>query len=172
MARATVQPGANVADNYQWRRKFIALVEDVFRDLGFSPPAMTHDAEAPLAMEIEVDEIIFEVVHSSRDRPEDLLIECHFGQPPQDNVAEVLAKVLQVNLSLARDHEPAFGADMVSGDVIYAFHEPLDRMTARELMDAMKQAAVQAKEWRQNFFLEDRASAQQTPASMHFETLA
>ncbi|MGI4847208.1 MAG: CesT family type III secretion system chaperone [Janthinobacterium lividum] len=160
-----------MSDSYQWRRNFIALVEDVFRDLGFSPPAMTHDVEAPLAMEIEVDDIVFEVVHSSRDRPDKILIECHFGQPPVDRATDVLNKVLQVNLSLARAHEPAFGVDMTTGDVIYAFHEPLESMSARELMDAMKQAAVQAKEWRMNYFF-DEAAPPNTPTSMQFETLA
>lgn len=161
-----------MSDSYQWRRQFIALVEDVFRDLGFSPPAMTHDVEAPLAMEIDVDDITFEVVHSSRERPDEILIECHFGPPPVDRVAEVLARVMQVNLTLARAHEPAFGADMASGDVIYAFHEPLEKMTAPELMDAMKKAAVQAREWRASYFLEEQPAMQDTPTSMRFETLA
>lgn len=161
-----------MSDSYQSRRQFIALIEDVFRDLGFSPPAMTHDVDAPLAMEIEVEEITFEVVHSSRDRPDEILIECHFGPPPEDRVAEVLAKVLQVNLALARAHEPAFGADLVTGDVIYGFHESMAKMRAPDLMESMKQTAKQAKEWRSTYFFEEQSTPQDAPTSMRFETLA
>ncbi|MDB5840436.1 MAG: dapA [Herminiimonas sp.] len=160
-----------MSDTYQWRRKFIELVEGVFRELGFSPPAMTHDAEVPLAMELEVDGTVFEVVHSSTERPEEILVECHFGRAPGDGTAAVLARLLQVNLSLARAHEPAFGADHVSNDVIYAFHEPLDETTAPELMEIMKQTAVQAKAWQASYFF-DGEDGPATPAGPRFETLA
>ena len=154
---------------YQWRRQYIALVEDVFRELGFPPPEMTHDPEVPLAMELEVDGATFEVVHSPGERPEQLLVECRFGAVPKERAVAALTRLLEVNLELARAHEAAFGADSGSDAVIYAFHEALDQASARSLLDAMKQVAAEASQWRATCFLEDAPAAQ---AARGFGTLA
>ncbi|MDB5798415.1 MAG: molecular chaperone Tir [Paucimonas sp.] len=145
-----------MTDTYHWRRRFIDLVEDVFRDLGFPPPAMTHDPAQPLAMEIEVEGISFEVVHTPDQRPDHLLIECNFGQPPQEKIVPVLMRLLEVNLVMAREHQAAFGADPRSKAVIFTSSEKLDSTTASALMEEMRALAKRAKEWRDTLYLDDR----------------
>ncbi|MDO8301082.1 CesT family type III secretion system chaperone [Lacisediminimonas sp.] len=144
-----------MSDNYQWRRRFIDLVEDVFRDLGFPPPAMTHEPSEPLSMEIEVDEVSFEVVHVPDQRPQHILIECNFGLPPPGQVVPVLTRLLQVNLIMAREHQATFGADSRTGAVIFTSSESLAETNARALMDEMRALAKRAKEWRRSYYLED-----------------
>lgn len=161
--------GGRVSDNYQWRRRFIDLVEDVFRDLGFPPPAMTHDPAEPLSMEIEVDEVSFEVVHVPEQRPQKILIECNFGSPPPAQVVPVLTRLLQVNLILAREHQATFGADSRTNAVIFTSSENLVDTNATALMDEMRALAKRAKEWRRSYYLEDAGA----DAGVNlFETLA
>ena len=143
-----------MSDSYQWRRRFIDLVEDVFRDLGFPPPAMTHDPAAPLAMEIEVEGVSFEVVHTPEQRPECLLIECKFGHPPEEKLIPALRRLLEVNLIMAREHQAAFGADPRSNAVIFTSSARLEDSNARNLMEEMRALAERAKEWQDGYYLD------------------
>ncbi|MGV3656151.1 MAG: CesT family type III secretion system chaperone [Noviherbaspirillum sp.] len=157
-----------MTQNYQWRRQYIALVEDIFRELGFAPPEMTHDPDLPLAMELELEGATFEIVHSPGEHPQQILVECRFGTPPREREAAVLARLLEVNLELARAHQAAYGIDAATGEVIHAFRQALDQAGARALLETMKQIAVQAAQWRDTHFL-DGAPAPQAPG---FEVLA
>lgn len=145
-----------MTDSYQWRRRFIDLVEDVFRDLGFPPPAMTHDPNTPLAMEIEVEGISFEVVHTPDQRPDHLLIECNFGHPPDERLAPALKRLMEVNLIMAREHQASFGADPKTNAVIFTSSEKIEESSARKLMDEMRALAERAKEWRDTLYLDAR----------------
>jgi hypothetical protein len=160
-----------VPESFQKRREFIALVEDMFRELGFAPPATTHDPDQPLAMELEVAQINFEVVHIPHGAPGKFLVECHFGEIPIDKRTQVLTRLLEVNLALARSYEAVFGVDLAKGIVIYSFVERLGEVSAPALLATLHRIAKKAREWRLSYYLDDLLEAT-SPASERAEILA
>jgi hypothetical protein len=160
-----------VSESFQKRREFIALVEDMFRELGFSPPATTHDPDQPLAMELEVAQINFEIVHIPHAAPERFLVECHFGEIPIDKRTQVLTRLLEVNLALARSYEAVFGVDLAKGIVIYTFVERLGEITAPALLASLHRIANKAREWRLSYYLDDDKDAT-APVAERAEILA
>ena len=160
-----------MAQAYQWRRQYIELVEDLFRELGFVPPAMTHDPDLPLAMELEVNELTFEIVHTPTAQPHQVLVECRFGTVPEPQAEEAYIHLLRHNLDQARHFHPAYGIEAQGNNVICAFHESLEQASARGLLDSMGKVAEQGKHWRNNYRLEASPELHQGGAKL-FETLA
>jgi hypothetical protein len=156
---------------YQLRRKFIALVEDIFRELGHEAPAMTHDTDLPLAMELELEEVPFEVVHSTDNRPQDVVIACRFGAVPTERAVAALTKLLEENMTLAREHKPTFGADPENNSVVRSYTVALEGATASAVLGMMREAAEHAKQWQNGFYLEEDKQYV-APAPTMFQALA
>ena len=133
---------------YEWRRKFIEIVEEVFRDLHFDPPPMTHDTEASLVMELEVDGITFEVVHNPRANVRYCLVEARLGPVTGDQPDAALRSLLTQNLGLARERRGIFAADIKDDTVLYNFPVPLESTRGSNLLQILRDMAVLACDWR------------------------
>lgn len=137
-----------MSDEYQWRRKFIDVVEEVFRDLQFDPPPMTHDPDASLVMELDVDGTTFEVVHNPRANVTHCLIEARLGPITSDQPDRVLTQLLVNNLELARQYGGTFAADIKDDTVLYSFSMPLAQSHGAAMLQALRDTAVLAGDWR------------------------
>lgn len=142
-----------------WRGKFIELCEGVFRDLGFSPPPMLHEDSLPLAMELEVGQTAFELLHSPNAMASRVLIACRLGEVPAEMGATGLQAMLKANLTLARAHEAAFGIAPDGNEVRCMYYEDLDQARPQALLDKMRRVGPDARNWYDRFVNEGAKAA-------------
>jgi len=79
-----------------------------------------------------------------------------FGAFPEDRVAEVMRRLLEVNLLLSSAGTARLGVDADSGRVMLAWHHMLHGMSAQKLLASVQLAVQQAFEWRGSFYLDER----------------
>lgn len=151
--------GGIVVQASAWRRKFTALAEDVFRELGFEAPAMLYEDNIPLAMELEVEGMPFELLHSASDQPTRLVVICKLGPLPADEMAGGLKRLLHVNLILARCHEAVYGVDPEYKNILCMFNKSLETCTATNLLSEMRQISNDSFQWKDDFFSDSLSSA-------------
>jgi hypothetical protein len=137
-----------VTQEYRWRRKFIEVVEEVFRELGFEPPPMTHDPDTPLVMDLELEGVSFEVLHHPKQNADHCLIEVNYGELDDDIAPEVLMRLFTENLAMARNFGDRYAANVKSDVILYCYAVPLDGLRGPQLLSGMRTAASRAKEWR------------------------
>lgn len=138
--------------NTSWRQVFTELCEAIFRELGFDPPPMLHEHNLPLAMELEVDQRSFELVHSSSDHPERVLVICRLGPLPDDVSKIHYAALLSKNLRNARDYLPCFGVNADCDEVIWMSFEFLEKMRASLMLEKLRLLAHEASYWQDGVF--------------------
>jgi hypothetical protein len=139
-------------NGHAWRRKFIELAEDVFRELGFPPPSMLHEESLPLAMELEIESIPFELLHSSADQVEFVLVICKLGPLPSGIGISGIRRLLQSNLVLARTHEAFYGVNPDTSQIQCMFQTRLMQVTAVDLLAKMRQISLDSLQWKKDFF--------------------
>jgi hypothetical protein len=147
-ATAKKRKGNHMSNDYIWRRRFIEVLEEVFRELHFDPPGMTHDADTSLVMEIEVDGTTFEVVHNPRAHVTHCLVEARLGNIATYSTEPILTGLLVKNLDLARRFTGTFVSDIKDDAILYSVSVSLDQASGATLLQAMRETAVLACEWR------------------------
>ena len=138
--------------NFNWRRRFIELCEDIFRELGFPPPIMTHEDSLPLAMELEVEGMQFELLHSSSQMAERVLVICKLGPLPDEGITAGIRRLMQANLAQVRKHELGYGINPSGNEVQCLYYAPIDGATAREMLDGMRKTVSACANWKDQFF--------------------
>lgn len=141
-----------VTKGLEFRKKFIELAEAIFRELGFPPPEMFHDDHLPLAMELNHAGNDFELLHSSSEMPERILVCCFLGSLPEENTSIGMQRLLEANLTLVRSHEAAYGLRSEENKVCCMYYEALETTSVRPMMEKMKRIAEDSKIWNENFF--------------------
>jgi hypothetical protein len=135
-------------DRHQWRMAFIEAVEEVYRDLGFDPPAMTHDEGLSLVMELEVEGVNYEVVHNPQSNYTYCLVEARLGQIESSQPNEILLSLLEKNFEFARQYGGCFAADLKTNTIIFNFSMPLEGLRGTNLLQAMRELTNIAGNWR------------------------
>ena len=133
---------------YGSRRKFIEVIEEVFRNLHFDPPAMTHDADAALVMELDVEGINFEVVHNPRSNPEFCLIEARVGPMVGAKANQALLNLLQKNFEFSKNYSGCFAADIKDDEILYNSSLPLAQLSGDALLQKMRETGTEVRNWR------------------------
>ncbi len=142
-----------------WRGKFIELCEGVFRELGFPPPPMLHEDSLPLAMELEVEQTNFELLHSPNAMASRILIACRLGEVPTSMGAMGSQAMLKANLTLVRAHEGAFGITPDGNEIRCLYFEDLDQIRPVSLLEKMRRVAPDAHKWLERFIDEGKSGA-------------
>jgi hypothetical protein len=142
-----------VNNGITWRQKYIDLSEAIFRELGFSPPHMLYDEYQPLSMEMNYAGKPFELIHSSTEMPDKVLISCFLGLLPDEGVLLGLQNMLKANLTLARAHGPVYGLNSETQIIKCMYYEGLDDSLASRVLEKMHHVANDSETWRDNFFL-------------------
>ncbi len=138
--------------NNQWRRKFIELSEEIFRELGFSPPLMVHEESLPLAMELELDGISFELLHVPGELSEQIRIMCSLGVIPENYVAHGLEMLLTENLKNSREHSWWYGLDSDLDELLLLSSQDIAGISAQRLLEDMQNMIKESSEWQKIFF--------------------
>lgn len=146
-----------------WRAKFIELCEGIFRELGFPPPAMLHEDSLPLAMELEVEQLPFELLHTPNGLGHRALVACRLGLVPAGAELSGMKAMLKSNLTLMRAHEAAFGMSPDNGEVRCIYYEDLQSASSVTVLDRMRRIAPDARDWAQGFFAHASNPACGTP---------
>jgi Tir chaperone protein (CesT) family len=138
-----------MSSEYLWRRRFIEVIEEVFRELHFDSPAMTHDPDTSLVMELEVDGTTFEVVHNPRANVSHCLVEARIGNIATDSPETILTDLLIKNLDFAKQFSGTFSGDIKDDAVLYSVAVELEQASGAMLLQALREVAVLAYDWRQ-----------------------
>lgn len=80
-----------------------------------------------------------------------------FGAYPEERGADILRRLLEVNLLLASAGTARLGVDGDTGRVVLAWQQLLRGLTAEGLRGSLVAAVEQALEWRSGFYLDPRA---------------
>lgn len=133
------------------RAKFIELCEGIFRELGFPPPPMLHEESLPLAMEMEIEGLPFELLHTPTGLGSRVLVICRLGEAPTDFESTGASAMLKANLSLVRSREAAFGISPDSREICCMYYEDLDASQPAAVLEKMRRIAPDALSWKEKF---------------------
>jgi hypothetical protein len=129
------------------RFKFITITEEIFRQLGFNPPEMNHDKFLPLAMELEIEKIDFELIHSTIERPEEMIVLAKIDEIQLDDKKNLLTNLMKINLELARNYSGCFGVDPNSKNIIYLTSRALEKLDGVQLLQELREISLEIKNW-------------------------
>ncbi|MGI4847209.1 MAG: CesT family type III secretion system chaperone [Janthinobacterium lividum] len=156
----------------EYRIAFLELVDDVCSELGYPPRGAAPESDEALAMEMELDGVPFAVVHMRNTVQDRVLIECRFGTIPQDRALAVMMRLLQLNRGFADLGERAFGIDADTGDVIFTTARDLFEATGSSLLSVMTEMTWQARQWNDNYFLDEASQPAAAGLPLHMTSLA
>lgn len=137
--------------SHNWRSKFIELSESLFRELGFSPPPMLHEESLPLAMELEFEGARFELLHSSSDLPERILLICKLGTMPDENEITGIQGLMRENLIRLRAYEGWYGVSTQDHEIQMMCHKDLESLSAADIFQQMKKMISDSNGWHSHF---------------------
>ncbi len=136
----------------QWRQRFIELSEGIFRELGFAPPPMLHEESLPLAMELEIDKTPFEILHSSSNLNDRVLVICKLGNMPASNEDYGLQMLMKENLNNMRMHAEWYGLSAETREICLMCHKSLNNITPQKILHDMKKMIADSGNWESRFF--------------------
>jgi hypothetical protein len=129
------------------RHKFIKVTEEMFIQLGFEPPEMNHDKFLPLAMQLEIEKIDFELVHSTSERSEDIIVLANVDEIKLEHKDNFLSNLMKINLELARNYSGCFGVDPNSKNIIYLTSRVLEQIDAAKLLQELREISAELRKW-------------------------
>ena len=138
--------------NMIWRKRFTDCCEAIYREMGFSPPEMTHDDLLPLGMELEYAGLQFELVHFPSELPDRVLVSVSLVNLPDDNLLAGLKNILKKNLTLVRAHSFVFGLNSENTALKCLYYEELDQCNHLHWLERMTEVAKNSVEIKNNCF--------------------
>ena len=129
------------------RFKFIKITEEIFRQLGFDPPEMNHDEFLPLAMEVEIEKTDFELVHSTKERSNEVIILSQIEEIPSQSEGKMFENLMKINLDLARNFSGCFGVDPNSKKIIFLTSRELDQTDGIRLLEELRLISTELRNW-------------------------
>jgi hypothetical protein len=129
------------------RFQFVTITEEIFRQLGFDPPEMNQDKFLPLAMELEIDKIEFELIHSTNERLEELIVLAKIEEIRLEDKDNFLTNLMKINLELARNYAGCFGVDPNSKKIIFLTSRVLEKIDGVQLLQDLRDISKELKQW-------------------------
>lgn len=147
-------------DAYQCRQQFLKLVDDLRAALGY---ALRDDQPEPgeeLAMEMMYGNFDFAVVHSMKNQPGRVLIECQFGEIPDGRFDAIVERLLQMNAALAEIDGSVFCLDADNKSLIYTLSQALEELDGTRLLSKMTEIVWHGRRWLETRFLPQESQVQ------------
>ena len=141
---------------FQFRNKFIHLIDEIRTLLGYELKKENPHPNEDLAMEMMYGGFDFAVVHSSKNSPEKILIECVFGNIPLEKEQPIITNLLNMNVVLAELDASVFCLDRHSGEVIYTLALNIDEQDANTLLSKMTEIVWHGRRWLETRFLNEK----------------
>ena len=95
----------------------------------------------------------FAVVHSLKNQPGRVLIECQFGEIPEGRFDTIVERLLQMNSALAEIDGTVFCLDADGKSVIYTLSQALDGMSGSSLLSKMTETVWHGRRWLETRYL-------------------
>lgn len=133
-----------------WRKRFIALAEDVCRLRGQPAVAIVDDPDNYLSMEIPMEGQDFEILHFP-EAPERLVVHCRMGAVASARRLDILKSSLAMNSHLARSHAGMFAVDPETDTLVYSTFQSLRELTAEQLVEELAAIPAVTVPWLQRF---------------------
>jgi len=138
------------------RKKFINLIGEIRQALGYSLREEELLPDEDLAMEMDYGGFSFSIVHSKRNSPKNILIECIYGDIPAEKELEIIINLLEMNCALAEIDGSVFCIDPDSGLLMYTISLYLNENNAETILRKMTEIVWHGRRWRANQFLENK----------------
>ena len=135
---------------HPWRHRFIDLAQSLQRIQGepetpFDPSLLTEAVE----IELQVGARDFSIFHADpNDATGQMLLQCCFGEVPDTHQVDSLRRALALNRGLARSQSGMFALDARRHTLVYSLLMPMGDLSAEQMLDAMREIAESAGEWR------------------------
>lgn len=153
-------------DINQQRVRFLTIVDEIRSALGYSLTKEDLQPEEELAMEMMYGGFDFAVVHSARNAPERILVECRFGPLPEGREQQIMLRLLNMNCALAELDASVFCIDPESGDLIYTLGLAIDGMDGNSLLSKMTEIVWHGRRWLETRFIKDEDRAQDSALNL------
>ncbi len=136
-----------------FRQRFLVLIDEIRRYLGYSIRQEDLAVDEDLAMEMTYGGFSFSIVHSARNAPEKILIECIYGNLPEKNEQVILVNLLEMNSALAEIDGSIFCIDGDTDQLIYTLGLEIESLDAEQVLRKMTEIVWHGKRWKKNYFL-------------------
>ncbi len=140
-------------DAYQCRQRFLGVVDELRAALGYAVREQEPEPGEELAMEMMYGNFDFAVVHSMKNQPGRVLIECQFGEIPEGRFEAIIERLLQMNSALAEIDGTVFCIDADGKSVVYTLSQSLDDMSGSSLLSKMTETVWHGRRWLETRFL-------------------
>ncbi len=142
-----------MVDAYQCRQRFLQVVDELRTALGYAMRDQDPEPGEELAMEMMYGNFDFAVVHSLKNQPGRVLIECHFGEIPEGRFDAIVRRLLEMNAALAEIDGTVFCLDADGKSVIYTLSQSLEDMSGSSLLSKMTETVWHGRRWLETRFL-------------------
>ncbi len=113
----------------------------------------------PIAFEALVDDVKFSVGFDPAAAGDaKLFVYCVLGPIPPHQDGPVLRRLLELNLSLAREHDATYCVDSHTQEAACYLRRNLAQVDVDEVREEMVRVAQRAEEWRQGYYLSESGS--------------
>lgn len=146
-----------MVDAYQCRQRFLQVVDELRAALGYALRDQDPDPGEELAMEMMYGNFDFAVVHSLKNQPGRVLIECQFGEIPEGRFDAIVLRLLEMNAALAEIDGTIFCLDTDGKTVIYTLSQSLEDMSGSSLLSKMTETVWHGRRWLETRFLKQEA---------------
>lgn len=154
------------------RKAFMHLVNELCVALSY--PERDDDVrdDETLIMEMTLEGISFTVSHSFERSPEKVLIQGIFGVLPNENITEVLYRMMHLNRELSESGAASIGYEKNAANVVYAHQADLHTLSGDSLLSTMTEIAWRAAYWQSSYFLQNDSPAITSTLDERFISLA
>ncbi len=142
-----------MVDAYQCRQRFLQVVDELRAALGYALRDQDPEPGEELAMEMMYGNFDFAVVHSLKNQPGRVLIECQFGEIPDGRFDAIVRRLLEMNSALAEIDGTVFCLDADGKSVIYTLSQSLEDMSGSSLLSKMTETVWHGRRWLETRFL-------------------
>jgi hypothetical protein len=105
--------------------------------------------------DLTIDGVNFTLIDGSTAQEEGLAMYCDFGALPVKNRAEVLERLLEINLTMHGVNTPVFTVNFETRHVLLARRIPIGQISALDLINTLSEHAAHCKDWRKTYYLNE-----------------
>ena len=135
------------------RQYFLSLIEEIRRTLGYAIRKEELHSEEDVALEMMYGGFSFALVHSPKNCPKKILLECTFGDIPEENNQAILLNLLNMNAAIAEIDTSAFCIDPDSEQLIFTISLDLQAADANYILRKMTETVWHGRRWIDSRFI-------------------
>ncbi|MES2353626.1 MAG: CesT family type III secretion system chaperone [Pseudomonadota bacterium] len=128
--------------------KYCELIDQIHTQYGLPDSELKYENCNLMLLDVP-----FTLAHGGQKHPNKLLVFCDFGEPPEEDRAAILAKVLEGNMELFAEDAGHFAINAETGHVLLMVKLSLEDIVTDSVMPVLMMYAGIATEWGKTHFL-------------------